>query len=317
MPGFTVRRLALGDEASLAEYIRVRTAVTPEVPESIEQAHWEDSTYPGEVTRFLAEQDGRALGTGSTGRIWMNRVDYPRYWLGMWVLADARRRGIGTALYRATSEVARAAGKTGFQTEVSEAWVDGVRFLANRGFTITGRSKMVQLRLRDLTPPPVAPPAGLRLTTLEAEPHLVAGAHRVAVEAFPDIPTSDEPVEPGTLEAFINRDVDRAGVPRDAFMLAVDEATGEVAGYANLILRPGSTTVAYHDMTAVRPAFRGRGIAAALKRATIAWAIEHGLEALETGNDERNAPMRAINRKLGYTPLPDELDLQGPLAPTP
>ncbi len=55
-------------------------------------------------------------------------------------------------------------------------------------------------------------------------------------------------------------------------------------------------------MTAVRPAWRGRGIATALKRATIAWAMEHGVEGLETGNDEENAPMRAINRTLGYAP---------------
>ena len=134
------------------------------------------------------------------------------------------------------------------------------------------------------------------------------------MEAFPDVPTSDVPVEAGTLEAFVKRDVDRVGLPRDGFMIAVDEASGEVAGYASLVFKPGSTTVAYHDMTAVRPAFRGRGIAGALKRATIAWAAAHGLKALEAGNDEQNAPMRAINRTLGYTPLPDWLEMQGPLA---
>jgi GNAT superfamily N-acetyltransferase len=139
--------------------------------------------------------------------------------------------------------------------------------------------------------------------------------HRVAVEAFPDVPTGGEPLHAGTYEEFAARDVDRAGVPRDGFVIAVDEATGEAAGYANLLFVPGSTTVALHDMTAVRPSFRGRGIATALKRATIAWAIANGLEALETGNDETNAPMRAVNRALGYRPIPDLIGLQGPLAP--
>ena len=68
-------------------------------------------------------------------------------------------------------------------------------------------------------------------------------------------------------------------------------------------------------MTAVRPAWRRRGIATAIKRATIAWAIDHGLEALETGNDETNAPMRAVNARLGYRPLPDVVGYRGPLAP--
>jgi GNAT superfamily N-acetyltransferase len=76
---------------------------------------------------------------------------------------------------------------------------------------------------------------------------------------------------------------------------------------------PGSTTVAWHDMTAVRAAWRGRGVATALKRATIGWAIEHGLTALDTGNDEDNAAMRAVNARLGYEPLPDELTYRGPL----
>ena len=74
---------------------------------------------------------------------------------------------------------------------------------------------------------------------------------------------------------------------------------------------PGDA-VAWHEMTAVRPARRGRGLATTLKRATIAWAIGHGLEALETGNDEANAPMRAVNARLGYHPLPDVIGLQGP-----
>ena len=48
--------------------------------------------------------------------------------------------------------------------------------------------------------------------------------------------------------------------------------------------------------------------------ATIAWAIDHGLEALETGNDEGNAGMR-VNARLGYQPLPDEIFVRGPLLP--
>jgi GNAT superfamily N-acetyltransferase len=79
------------------------------------------------------------------------------------------------------------------------------------------------------------------------------------------------------------------------------------------MLAPGSTTVAWHDMTAVRRDWRGRGIAASLKRATIVWAIHNGITALDTGNDEANAPMRAVNARLGYRPLPDEVLMRGPL----
>jgi RimJ/RimL family protein N-acetyltransferase len=67
-------------------------------------------------------------------------------------------------------------------------------------------------------------------------------------------------------------------------------------------------------MTGVARAWRGRGLARALKAATIAWAMDNGLEALEGSNDIENAPMRAVNRRLGYQPEPDEIQFRGPLA---
>jgi RimJ/RimL family protein N-acetyltransferase len=49
-------------------------------------------------------------------------------------------------------------------------------------------------------------------------------------------------------------------------------------------------------------AYRGRGLALAVKLASIAWAREHGVTSMQTNNDETNAPMLAINRRLGYRP---------------
>ena len=82
------------------------------------------------------------------------------------------------------------------------------------------------------------------------------------------------------------------------------------------MLVPGRATVAWHGMTAVARAWRGRGLARALKAATIAWALDNGLEALEGSNDIDNAAMRAVNRRLGYEPEPDEIQFRGPLAPS-
>ncbi len=303
------------DAAGLAAHLAIRNAVTPDNPDSPEQVRWEAATYPGQVARFVARIDGEPVGTATTGRIWMHERSYDRYWLGIWVLPEARGRGVGTRLYGALSNAARAAGKTGFQTELSEAQVAGHRFLANRGFVEIDRTKAVRLDLAGLAAPTPIAPHGITLTTLAARPDLLPSVHRVAIEAFPDIPTGDAPVSVGTLDEFVARDVTRVGVPHDAFVIGVDDSTGEAAGYASLIFAPGSMTLAQHDMTAVRPAFRGRGLGLTLKQASIAWAIDHGLEALETGNDETNAPMRAVNARLGYRPVPDSVGLHGPLAP--
>ena len=48
-------------------------------------------------------------------------------------------------------------------------------------------------------------------------------------------------------------------------------------------------------MTAVAPGVARARPGAALKHATIGWAIANGLEVLETGNDTDNLPMRAVN----------------------
>jgi GNAT superfamily N-acetyltransferase len=87
--------------------------------------------------------------------------------------------------------------------------------------------------------------------------------------------------------------------------LAVDE----VVGYAKLSLPPEWTGTAWHDLTGVKRAWRGRGIASALKRAQIRWAKEHGFKRLTTMNEERNAPIRHLNQRYGYTPEPGRIIL--------
>ena len=301
------------DETGIQAYLAIRNATTPDSPDSAANLRWAEATYPGQGTTFLATDGaGAAVGTASVGRIWMHGPDYERWWLGVWVVPEARGQGIGTVLFQACSDAARAAGKTGFQTELSEAHVDGHRFLAARGFVEVERTKAVRLDLAGVAKPRIEPPPGITLTTLAARPDLLPAVHRAALGAFPDVPTGGEPLYAGTFDEFVARDVDRPDLPREGFVIAVDDATGEVAGYGNLILQAGSDTIGLHDMTAVRPAWRGRGIATAIKRATIAWAIDNGLAALETGNDEHNAPMRAVNRRLGYEPMPDEIYFRGP-----
>ena len=72
--------------------------------------------------------------------------------------------------------------------------------------------------------------------------------------------------------------------------------------------------MAHHDLTGVKRAWRGRGIAGALKRKQIAWAKEQGYERLSTRNEERNAPIRKLNERYGYRPTVPRLTFRGPIA---
>ena len=299
-------------EADLERLVPIVNATNPESPTSLDEIRWSNATYPGTV-RFLAEVDERAVGAATVGRIYMFPPDHPALWAIIGVLPEARRAGIGGHLLGEVSAVAGSRGKTQLYLRCAADRPEAIEFLAHRGFSELERSKTVRLELADLPVPIIAPPPGIELTTLAARPDLVEGVHAVAIETFPDVPGGDEPMAVGDLAEFRARDVDRPSVPNDAFFVAVETGSGRVVGYACLLMQPGSTTVAYHDMTAVLRAYRGRGIARELKIATIAWAVQNGLTALETGNDEANAPMRAVNARLGYEPMPDEVLMRGPL----
>lgn len=307
-PAATIRRATTPDD--LAALVAITAATTPDEPTTLEELHWADATYPGTV-RYLAELDGRVVGAATVGRIFVQAPDYPDLWATLGVLPDARMRGVGSALLDAIARSAALAGKDGLHVRCRGDRLEAMAFLVHRGFRELERQKTVLLELAGRTPPTFAAPGGLVLTSLAERSDLVTDVHAVALETFADIPGGDAPMAVGDLAEFRARDVDRPGIPPDAFMLAVEVATDRVAGYASLQRLPGQPDVAWHDMTAVRRAWRGRGLATTLKLATIAWAIEHGLTALETGNDEANAPMRAVNARLGYEPLPDSVILRG------
>jgi GNAT superfamily N-acetyltransferase len=301
-----------GGEADLSLFAAIANAAAPDEPTSIEDIRWADSAYPGS-SRLIAELDGQPVGVASVGRIHVYPPDFDAFWATIRVLSEARRQGIGGEMLVAVSELARAAGKVALHLPASEARPEGIAFLSHRGFTEYERLKTVELHLAGMARPTVNLPDDVSLTDLATRPDLVPGVHAVAVEAHADIPGSGAPMVAGDLTEFRARDVDRPGIPADAFIVATDDRSGRVIGFASLMLSPAQPTRAWHDMTAVDRAWRGRGLAGAMKRATIGWAIEHGLEILEANNDVDNAPMRTVNARLGYRPAADWLVMRGPL----
>ena len=102
----------------------------------------------------------------------------------------------------------------------------------------------------------------------------------------------------GDLAEFRARDVDRPSIPPDGFVVAVDDATDEVIGYACLIVSARGGVVE-HDMTAVRRAWRGRGVGTAMKVATIRWAIDHGSARSRPATTKRTGRCRRSTRGWG------------------
>jgi mycothiol synthase len=300
-------------EEDLVHLARLVCTVTPDFPTSVGEMRWADDAYPG-GRRYLAWLDGQPIASGTVGRMYIYPPEYEGLWGSMVVLPEHRGKGVGSALLASMATATHAKGKSLLLGRITEDRLDAIDFLEHRGFAAYERMKAVRLDLAGRIPEPVDAPDGVAITSLAENPDLVEGVYRVAVEAFPDIP-GEAPVVPPTLEEFRVLEVDRPTIPAGGFAVATDAATGTVIGYASLLSLPGNPTVAWHGMTAVARRWRGRGVASTLKRATIAWATMNGLRALETANDVANGPMRAVNGRLGYRPIPDEIYYRGPVAP--
>jgi GNAT superfamily N-acetyltransferase len=120
----------------------------------------------------------------------------------------------------------------------------------------------------------------------------------------------DDDIEP--FDNWLAHDMQGSGDRPEATFIAL--AGEEVVGYAKFSLTQAQPRIAHHDLSAVKRAWRGRGIARALKAAQINWALANGYEELRTANDERNAPIRHLNARFGYRPGIGRIYLVGPVS---
>jgi GNAT superfamily N-acetyltransferase len=253
---------------------------------------------------LLAEEDGTAVGTGRLTPGWHSPAGVAR--ADVRVPAEARGRGIGAALLAELQLRSETLGAPTLEVEVRDDDVGSLAWTERQGFREIGRSVRLALDLTAIEAPAVEPPEGIEVVTWAERPELARGIYEVACEAYPDEPGSGD-VEMEPFEAWLSQDMQGSGDRADAVFVAL--AGGEVAGYAKLSMSVRAGFV-MHDMTGVKRAFRGRGIASALKRAEIAWAKREGFRTLETFNDEENAPIRALNEKHGYRPAVGSVTLR-------
>src|SRR2546427_13257982 len=66
----------------------------------------------------------------------------------------------------------------------------------------------------------------------------------------------------------------------------------------------------HQELTGVVSAYRGLGIATALKLQTIEYAQRRGYREIQTRNSDRNGPMLASNAKLGFMRQPAWIGFQ-------
>jgi GNAT superfamily N-acetyltransferase len=261
--------------------------------------HWLASAPERAELALLAwEEDDELLGWATAARNWWASAPDGGI-LSITVDPSRRREGIGTALAEAADEhLDRLGVRT---TRAGSLDEPGARALAaRRGFTQLAASAVSSVDPRTVEPRPV--PAGVELVPLAALDDS-APIHALDMELSRDIP--NENFEAIALEEWESLFWRSPLIDDDASLVALVD--GQLAGLTMIrIDRPSGR--AQNNLCGVRRPYRGRGLALLLKSHSLRRAAELGATIALTDNDETNAPMLAVNRRLGYGPFARRLE---------
>ncbi len=288
----------------------------PSLEESVVEWRHEDRSEPMEM--WAAAEDEAVLGVAS---LWLPQDDNTSMiWFEVTVDPALRRRGAGRALME---RIVDRAGEEGRTTLVCDTRVpvDGGsdhphrRYLEGLGFRLSNTEIMrhLDLPVRDellteLEQAARAKYAGhYRLETyVDGVPEalresLCAVMNQLAVDA----PTGDIDFEAETLTP--QRYADYLELERDQkrhrlSTIAIDEATGDVVAYTDLVLPSGAPSMAWQWGTLVARQHRGHRLGTAVKVENLRRLQREYPERdrVVTGNDDTNAWMVDINLRLGF-----------------
>jgi GNAT superfamily N-acetyltransferase len=313
MEGVTIRPRELRDDEQIIAVVAQENPSIP-APTLEEYRYRADPAHnpPGIMERFVADREGAVLGLYVVQELAF--FDRPNtFWVRVSVRTAQRQTGIGGMLFDEMVANAARHGATRLYGDVSKDQPESLAFAERRGFTRTGRVE--RLSILDVANANLEGYSGLveRLVSEGIEIKTVA---EIGIDNEPMLRSiyamADKTVRdvPGT-EPF-------SGVPFEVFMawLRAPDSTPDCwwvafdrqkpVGLARLAIRGSSAFNAY---TGVARAYRGRGIARALKLKTIDWARARGLEHIITSNDTENHRMLSVNIPLGYRAIPARLEV--------
>lgn len=200
-----------------------------------------------------------------------------------------------------------------------EDHVCGVRFLTDRGHVESMRDGGARLDLSTFDPARpaeaeerAATTAGITIRTLaelKTDPDRDRKLHTLFEEIMVDVPPLGERT-PVLFDTFVRTRLDRPDLLPDAYFIAV-APSGEYAGVSALNRPPdGSLDHLSTGVTGVRRPWRRNGLALVLKRRGLIYAkSQPGCRYVATWNASHNAPILALNARLGFVRAPWRIHL--------
>lgn len=297
-----IRERRDGDDAAIAQIVR---EVAPGWVMSERGVRHMWLTTPARARRrdWVCEAGGEVVGRSTADlELGLDRHDVAH--VGVMVRQAWRGRGFGAALFEPASAHAVEIGARRLLAEAPDE-PSSRRFAESRGFRHTTTRRLSRLDPSEVDTSALPALAAAKraegftlapFTEFRERPEQI---HAVDAEASRDEP-ADEPLTDLRFDDWLARTWGYPDLSHGGSFAVVHEGRPVAIAILGVDAEGGR---AWNSFTGTLRAYRGRRLARLVKLASIAWAVENGIDSIVTENDETNAPMLAVNVSLGYRPF--------------
>jgi RimJ/RimL family protein N-acetyltransferase len=319
--GLDLRTATLDDAAIVADLEGTRDPADPRDPEML-RFWWTMGSLDEETIRLVAVRGGSAVAFVAAGHR-RSETTEPRFGSLRPILhADGWTEAGYSHLVSTAEAWLRSEHATTAVARVGADFEREVAVLSRLGYREMRRHRLSELDLgagreilladavrhrRHVTG------QGVQLMTLDgdSDPDRMTKLYELMTEADEDIPTT-VPWRTIPFDLWKSINFDNPGIRQDRFWIARE---GDAIVGVSMLQFPPVRGVPWTALTGTSRAVRGRGIARALKYATVAQAINLGCKVVRTGNDGANAPILHLNEAMGYRLFREVIELHRELKP--
>ena len=258
------------------------------------------------LQRYAFLENEAVVGFGDVSHV-TDMFHPQKFWINIFVDPPVQGRGIGSAIYdrlngklRKLNAIVAWAGSTEKLPRLTE-------FYQRRGFEEKMRAWESRLDVLTIDLEKFRAYSekvlrqGITITNLAEErkngPDSLKSLHELVQLISADMP-SPAPFTPISYEQWEAFELKNPSLLPEAYMIAKDGP--KLVGLSTVWRLDKEPRGLVQGNTGVRREYRGRGIAVALKLKVIDFARRNGYKKLKTWNASNNAPMLAVNTKLGF-----------------
>lgn len=299
------------DPSEYDRLVEVYNANFPDYPTSVSETRYWDEMY--DKSKYLYKRyvcvgadSGTILGFGRINHaMWMYHPQ--KFSLDIVVDPQCQRRGIGSKIHeRLTGELENLHAITVWAS-VKENMPRAIAFAEKHGFKEKKRAWESRLKSSEVDLARFqkysdkASKNGIGITTLSEEqasdPDSIKKLYELVQQVSKDVPMPI-PYTRVSFDQWKATEVKNPSLIPEGYFIATDGP--RYVGLSSVWRLDKEPKTLLQAMTGVLREYRGRGIAIALKLRVIRYALRNNYDKIKTWNDSENAPMLAVNTKLGF-----------------